>query len=106
MPQEGTVTVPPTGLGKVSWGDIGKSIFIAAIANVLLTLYPIIQSGAWPTTADWQSMAKSTVATIIAYLIKNFVTNNAGELFTKDKTIVKVPQEQLETLKDEANKTT
>lgn len=102
MPQEGTVTIPPAGAGKISWGDLGKSLLIAAIANILMTVYPIVNSGNWPTLADWQDMAKSTVAFIIAYLLKNVFTNNVGQLFAKDKPVVTVSEQHLEKLEEQA----
>ncbi len=108
MPQEGTVTVPPKGIFNLNWGDFGKGVFLAALMNILLTLYPIISGGAWPTSADLQSMLKSTVAMILSYLIKNLSTNNVGQLFAKDKAVVTVDKEHLEDLKAqvETNKTT
>ncbi len=44
MGQDAT-TVPPKGLGTLKLSDFWKSLFLAAIDNVLLVLYPIIQGG-------------------------------------------------------------
>lgn len=73
------------GLGKIQISDFWKSLFLAAITNVLMVLYPIINNGNWPDITDLNSMFKSTIAIIIAYLIKNLSTNNAGQLLKKDK---------------------
>jgi hypothetical protein len=102
MAQEGT-TVPPKGLGTLKLSDFWKSLFLAAIVNVLLVLYPIIQGGQWPTSADLQDMLKSTVAIIIAYLIKNLSTNNVGQVLQKDKPMVNVDVNTLNDLKEKAN---
>lgn len=74
------------GLGKVQFKkDFIKGLFLAALMNILMTLYSIIDGGKWPSNADFIVMAKSTVALIIAYFIKNLGTNNQGELLKKDK---------------------
>jgi|SRR6185312_4039502 len=101
MGQDST-TVPPKGLGNLQLSDFWKSLFLAAIVNILLALYPIIQGGHWPTTADLQDMLKSTVAIIIGYLIKNLSTNNVGQILTKDKPVVTVDTVSLNKLQDKA----
>ena len=105
MPQEGTVTIPPKGLFNLSWGDFGKGVFLAAVSNIVLSLYAIINTGAWPTHDDFQVMLKSTLAIVLSYIIKNLSTNNVGQLFAKDKSVVTVDKQHLETLTDKANKT-
>jgi alanine dehydrogenase len=102
MPQEGTTTVPPKGLGAISWGDIGKGVFLAALSNILLSLYAIINTGEWPTHDDLMLMLKSTTAIVLSYIIKNISTNNVGQLFSKDKEVVTVDKQHLETLKEQA----
>ena len=97
-------TVIPKGLGSIQISDFWKSLFLAAIVNVLLGLYPIISSGQWPTTTDLQAMAKSTVAIIIGYLIKNLSTNNVGQILTKDKPTINVDVSTITKLQDEAKK--
>lgn len=90
-------SIPPKGLGSVDfWKDLGKGAFIAALTNILLALYTIVQNGDLPSGEDWGVMLKSTLAIVLAYFIKNFGTNNVGELFTKDKPVVKVDAEKLE----------
>jgi hypothetical protein len=83
-------TIPPKGFNKIQLSDFWKGLLIAAFSNVLLSLYAIINTGAWPTHADLISMLKATTAIVISYLIKNYKTNNVGELFTKDKPVVAV----------------
>lgn len=94
--------IPPHGLGKLHISDFWKSLFLAAIVNLLLGIYPIINSGSWPTLTDFQDMLKSTVAIIIAYLIKNLSTNNVGQILTKDKPVITVPMEDVKELEAKA----
>lgn len=101
MAQEAS-TIPARGLGSLNLSDFWKSLFLAALMNVLLSLYTIINSGALPTHADWIMMLKSTSAIILAYLIKNLGTNNVGQMFTKDKPVVHVPVQELTELKEQA----
>ena len=105
MAQEAS-TIPPAGIGSLSWKDIVKSAILAAIANLLLSLYAIINTGLWPTHADLIVMLKSTAAIILSYLIKNLGTNNAGEFLKKNKPVLSVPAEKLEKLQEQADKTT
>jgi hypothetical protein len=102
MAQEST-TIPPHGYGKIQLSDFWKSLFLAAIVNILLGIYPIVSAGHWPTVVDLQSMVKSTVAIIIGYLIKNLSTNNVGEILTKDKPVVSVDSAALNKLQDKVN---
>lgn len=99
---ETATRIPPKGLGKIQLNDFWKSLLLAAISNVLLSLYAIINTGAFPTYADLIVMAKSTLAIIISYLLKNLGTNNVGELLKKDQPVVTVGAEKLQDLKDEA----
>ena len=101
MGQNSTV-VPPHGLGNIHLSDFWKSLFLAAIVNVLLGLYPILSASHWPTITDLQGMAKSTVAIIVGYLIKNLSTNNVGQILTKDKPTVNVEVASLNKLEDKA----
>jgi hypothetical protein len=48
-------------------------------------------------------MLKSTVAIIIAYLIKNLSTNNVGQVLQKDNPVVNVDVSTLNDLKEKAN---
>ena len=96
-------TIPPKGFGTVDfWKDLGKGAFLAALTNILLALYAIVQSGHLPTNGDWAVMLKSTLAILLSYFIKNLSTNNVGEMFTKDKPVVTVPAKELDKVIDKA----
>ena len=100
MAQTASHVIPPKGLGSINWQDIWKTIFLAAVVNVLLSLYTIINAGNWPTSADLHVMLKATIAIIIGNLIKVLSTNNVGQLMQKDKPVVAVDKEKLDELKD------
>lgn len=105
MPELAT-TVPPKGIGALNWQDIGKTVFLAAVTNMLLSLYSIINAGGWPTHQDFIVMAKATIAITIGNLIKAVSTNNVGQLFTRDKPIVHVDAEQLKEVVEKADSVT
>jgi len=96
-------TIPPRGLGKLQISDFLKSLLLAALTNVLLGLYTIIQSGNFPTHADWIVMLKSTIAIVISYLLKNLGTNNTGQLLKKDQPVVTVSAKELDKVIDKAS---
>lgn len=100
---ETATRIPPKGLGKIQLNDFWKSLLLAALSNVLLSLYSIINTGAFPTQVDLIVMAKSTVAIIISYILKNLGTNNVGQLLKPDQPTVKVGAEKLEDLQEKAN---
>lgn len=106
MGQSATNVIPPKGYGTMTWRDAGKTVFLAAATNVLLSLYAIINAGGWPTNEDWHVMIKATLAIVLANIIKAISTNNVGELFTKDKPVVAVGAEELNQLKEQAKPTT
>lgn len=107
MSQTATTSVPPKGIGSVEfWKDLGKGAFLAGLTNLLLGLYPILSDGQMPTHADFVFMLRTTLAIIIAYFIKNLNTNNVGEMFSKDKAIVRVDAKELDELKKQATEVT
>src|SRR5678815_1344176 len=96
-------TIPPKGLGTVDfWKDLGKGAFLAALTNLLLALYAIVQAGHMPSNGDWAVMLKSTLAILLAYFIKNLSTNNTGQLFQKDKPVTTVPTQELKEVVEQA----
>jgi hypothetical protein len=96
-------TIPPSGIGTLHISDFLKSLLLAALTNVLLGVYTIIQSGSFPTHADWVTMLKSTVAIVISYLLKNLGTNNTGQILKKDQPVVTVPADKLNEVIKEAD---
>lgn len=99
-------TIPPKGLGSIQLSDFWKGLLLAALTNILLSLYAIINTGAWPTHADWITMLKATLAIVISYLLKNLGTNNVGQILQKDKSVVHVDATDLKELEAKADQNT
>lgn len=102
MPQEGTVTVPPAGAGKISLGDVAKGLGLAVASYALVQLYDVFNGEGWPTVEEWKVMGKALIAFVISYILKNVFTNNVGQLFAKDKPVVTVSEQHLEKLEEQA----
>jgi len=94
--------IPPSGFGKLQWSDLLKSVLLAAGANALISLYTIINSGAWPTREDWMDILQTTIAFMISYIIKNVFTNNVGQFAKKDEPVVTVPAKELDKVIEKA----
>lgn len=106
MGETATNTMPPKGFGTVDfWKDLGKGAFIAVITNILLGIYAIVQTNQFPSSEEWATMIKSTLAILIAYFIKNLGTNNVGQMFTADKPTVTVGAKELDKVIDKAAET-
>ena len=97
---ETTSSIPPKGLGQIHLNDFWKSLLLAALSNILIGIYAIIQTGAFPTKADLIVMTKSTIAIIISYILKNLGTNNVGQILKPDQPTVRVSSEKLEDLEN------
>ncbi len=65
---------------SLNWLDLGKGLLVAVIGSILTAVYQAIQAGqlTW-TWAFFQPIVLTGVAAGIAYLIKNFFSNSAGE---------------------------
>lgn len=95
-------TMPPGGIGKLQWSDLLKSIGLAVATNALMSLYSIIDSGAFPTKEDWFDILRTSLAFMISYILKNLLTNNTGQMFSKDQPTVTVPAKELDKVIDKA----
>lgn len=102
MSQTASPIPPKNGIGTLQLSDFWKSLLIAALSNVLLSLYSIINTGNFPTHADLIVMLKSTIAIVISYILKNLGTNNVGQFLSKDKPVIAVDKQYVENLKDKA----
>lgn len=103
---ENANTIPPGGFGKIQFGDFIKSVGLAVFTNILLSLYTLIDAGSWPTKEDWADIIRTSVAFMISYMLKNLLTNNAGQLLKKDQPTVTVSEKELEKVIDKANEAT
>lgn len=104
--QEGTVTVPPTGIGKISWSDIGKGALTAALTTLFSGLYLLLEDGNLPGWVEFKPYIVASIASAVGYILKNVLTNNVGQLLTKDKNVVTVSKQHLEVLETKAESNT
>lgn len=68
----------------VGMRDFIKGAVMAALTASLTMLYQILQAGGTPTLDQLKASALVGVGAAIAYIIKNFFTNNKGQMLTKD----------------------
>jgi hypothetical protein len=99
---ENASTIPPSGIGKLQLSDFLKSVGLAVFTNALMSLYSLINSGAWPTKEDWLDILQTSVAFMISYMLKNLLTNNTGQLLKKDQPVIKVGAKDLDEVIDKA----
>jgi hypothetical protein len=64
--------------------DFFKGFVVAVLTVVLSGIYTIVQAGQLPTLAQLQGIGLAGLAAGIAYIFKNFFTNNQGQMLTKD----------------------
>lgn len=63
--------------------DLIKGLIMAVLGTVLTIVYDVVQTGS--LTFDWKQIATAAATTAIAYLLKNLVSNSAGQFLKKEK---------------------
>lgn len=66
----------------INWRDFLKGLVVAVLTAILSTLYNILSVGGAVT---FRSVLVPGVLAMIAYLLKNLVTNKDDQLLTPDK---------------------
>ena len=74
-----------TGFGHIHINDFFKGLFLIAIISVLQSIYPIINQHRLPNATELANTGFDAINVMIAYLLKNLVTNNKGNLLKKDE---------------------
>lgn len=85
----------PSGVYTLNWRDVVKGAALAAITAVSTGIYQAIQLEGF--AFNWivfKPIVLSAASAFLAYLIKNFFTNNVGQVAQSDKPTVVVSQEQ------------
>ena len=103
-----TASIPPKGLGAIQWRDILKGVYYAASAQIIALIYfgigqIFVPNPHWPTWVEWLPYLKAAVMAIVGYIIAKLGVNNVGQIFTKDKPIVRVDAQALDELKAKAD---
>lgn len=72
---------------SVSKNDGIKGLILFVLTALLLSLYNVFQTGIIPTTwAEWQPIVASAGSAMVAYVLKNFLTNS------EDKFLISEPK--------------
>lgn len=69
---------------KLNWFDFTKSFIVAFIAAFLQALLVILNEHAIPTLLQLKTSFVIGVTSGFAYIIKNWLTNNADQFMKKD----------------------
>jgi len=93
---ENASTIPPKGYGKVGFNDLAKGALIVSFGHITAMIIFLIRQDHWPSWVEWQPYVEAGVYTLLGYVGKNLVTNNAGQLFKQDQPLVTVGAEELE----------
>lgn len=76
----------PSNANSINWSDVGKGLLIAVLTAAFTQIYIMVQ--AWDFSKEnWQDVLQNSVTAFMAYLAKNFFTNDVPQAV---KTIEKV----------------
>ena len=64
--------------------DATRGLFVAMATVILMSIYPIIEQGTWPTVVQLKAIGLSGLAAGVAYIIKNFLTNSKDQMLKKE----------------------
>lgn len=103
-----TATIPPKGLGAIQIRDLFKGLYYAASSQLIALIYfgieqIFVEHPHFPTWVEWLPYLKAFVLAIIGYPVAKLGINNVGQIFTKDKPIVRVDAAALDELKQKAD---
>jgi hypothetical protein len=71
---------------KINTRDLVKGAVVAILAVITSGLVTILESGAMPTIAQLKGIGMVALTAGVSYLLKNFLTNSADEVMTKEPT--------------------
>lgn len=66
-----------SSLGKLNWKDLLKGLAVAVIMAVLTTVYDLLNTG---SALDYKKIGLVALGAGIAYLIKNFGSDQQGNI--------------------------
>ena len=70
---------------KLGWSDLSKSFIVAFLAAFLQSILVILDQAAIPSLVQLKTALIVGVTSGFAYIIKNWLTNNADQFMKKDK---------------------
>lgn len=75
----------------LNWNDFFKGAILAVVVPILVTIQTSLAAG--NVIFDWKAIGISALATFIAYLLKNFFTNDVKQA---EKTIAVAKEKEIE----------
>lgn len=69
---------------KLNWFDILKGAIVAVASAVVASLLSLLNSGRLPAGDDWKGVGVTALTALLAYLLKNFLSNSEGEPLKKE----------------------
>lgn len=104
MSQLASNIIPPKGLWTLKLQDFYKGFVKSCGGLVVTVIIKMIQNKfQFPSYTEIEPFLEATAYFFFSYLGFNALTNNVGQLFTKDKPIVAVDKEHLENLEAKTN---
>lgn len=64
--------------------DLIKGLLLTVIFFILTSILTSLNAGDFPTSDQWISMGKNTLALAISYLLQNFFTNSNDKFLKKE----------------------
>lgn len=61
-----------------------KGLITAIITALLTGAYSILDHGGLPTPAEWKTIAFSSIAAGVSYLLKNYLTNSEDKILKQE----------------------
>ena len=61
---------------SIGWMDFAKGLLMAALAPALIIIYNTVNTGSFDI--DWKSVMAVAISSGLAYIIKNFFTNDVN----------------------------
>lgn len=65
---------------NLNWQDLRKGFIVAVLTAVLGSLYPIIESGRFPSIIELKTIGGAALLAGVAYLIKNLFTGTPSTI--------------------------
>lgn len=100
---ENATSIPPGGMWKIKASDFLKGLWLSVGSAVLSLVYLLI-SNHWklPSFDQIEPYLNAIAIGFVSYIGKNVTTNNVGQLFKPDKSVVMVGKDHLQAISDKA----
>lgn len=72
-------------LFSVNIQDAVKGLIVAVLGVIIAATFDITVTGSLPTIAQWKAIGITGLSAGLGYLIKNFFSNNTGQVLKKDE---------------------